>query len=65
MFSVTYIIDTPGYPDNSPVTVKLNKSLYCLKPAGKVFYQYLRQILDVLMTFVYSIEKILILVILL
>ena len=36
----------PGYPDNFPVTVKLNKSLYGLKQAGEVFYQYLRQILE-------------------
>ena len=34
-----------GYKDHDPVIVKLRKSLYGLKQAGEVFYQYLKQIL--------------------
>lgn len=34
-----------GYKDHDPVIVKLRKSLYGLKQAGEVFYQFLKQIL--------------------
>lgn len=34
-----------GFLDHTPITVKLRKSLYGLKQAGEVFYQYLKQIL--------------------